>query len=276
MTYNDLCAEVAALGFEGELEMSEIVLHATERALKMIFTERPMHKILQFYQNPPLPVKKIESLTHSSGIINTVTFNAKAYSFKATGEGTCRISDERGSVSFDFSGIDSVNKGFLYGEGVIEFLGNYSYTVYDLAIFDDIISADEKDIPILCDFIEYDVQRYATDFLSFTSAPENEHGAAISGASVCGGKMRIPVEYTGKIRLMYKSAPISISADEEIILPNGCEHLLPLLVAAYAWLDEDADKAQYYMSLYREAMAAVKFYDRAGIDTAYHDVMGWT
>ena len=268
---------MAALGFEGELELSDVVLHATERALKMIFTERPLLKLVQFYQKPINPVIRIEALTHSGKEGDSVPFNAKAYSFRTTGEGSYRITDQSGTVTVDFSGIESVHKGFLHGDGKLEFLGNYSYTVYDLAIFDEILSGSEDDIPVLCDFIEYDVKSYAKDFLSFTSPPENELGVSIQGASVCGGKMRIPSSYNGKIRLLYKAAPTKITegADEELTLPDGCEHLLSLLVASFVWLDDDAEKAQYYMNLYREAMAAVKYYDRAGVDTTYQDVIGW-
>lgn len=278
MTYNDLCAEVAALGFEGNLESSDVVLHATERALRTIFTERPLHKLIQFYQKPIRPVIRIEAIAHSGKETDTVSFNARAYSFKTSGEGSYKITDESGAVAVDFSGIESVHKGFLYGEGNLEFLGNYSYTVYDLAIFDEIPSSNENDIPVLSDFVEYDIKGTTLDFLSFASPPENECGVAIPGASVCGGKMRIPADYTGRIRLIYKAAPISIvgGADEELILPDGCEHLLSLLVASYVWLDDDAEKAQYYMNLYREGVAAVKFYDRACLNTAYKDVIGWT
>lgn len=277
MTYNDLCAEVAALGFEGDIELSDVVLHATERALKTIFTERPLYKVAQFYQKPINPVIKTEALTHTSEQSEIIPFDAKAYSFKTCGEGSYKITDESGSLTVDFSGMETVHKGFLHGEGTLEFLGNYSYTVYDLAIFDEILSGDEKDIPILCDFIEYDLKEFAFDFLSFSSPPEDEFGVSIPGASVCQGIMRIPINYIGKIRLSYKSGPKSIisGSDDEIILPDGCEHLLALLVAAYVWLDDDAEKAEYYMNLYREAMAAVKFYDRSKVNTSYRDVIGW-
>ena len=278
MTYNDLCAEVAALGFESELELSNGILRATQRALRMIFTERPLYKTVQFFQNTIKPTIKIDSLTHSGEAADRISFNAKAYSFRTTGEGCYTIVDGGEKRSFEFSGIESLHKGFLFGEGTLEFLGSYSYTVYDLAIFDEILSSDEKDIPVLCDFIEYDVKSYAADFLTYSSPPENEIGIPIPSASVCGGKMRIPADYTGKIRLLYKAAPTSISGegDEEIILPDGCEHLLALVVASFVWLDDDSDKAQYYMNLYREAMAAVKFYDRAGVNPSYQDVIGWT
>ena len=278
MTYNDLCIEVAALGFESEIEPTADILRATKRALRMIFTERPMYKLIQFYQKPLNPVIKIKVLSHSGKETERISFDAKAYSFRTTGDGSYRISDSGGTRTVDFSGMENLHKGFLYGEGTLEFIGNYSYTVYDLAIFDEILSKNEKDIPILCDFLEYDVSSHAADFLAFCSAPEDELGIPIANASVCGGKMRIPANYSGKIRLTYKAAPSDIGADTdgEIVLPDGCEHLLALLVASFIWLDDDSDKAQYYMNLYREAMAAVKFYDRAHLDSSYQDVIGWT
>ena len=277
MTYNDLCADVTALGFEDQLEADDRLLCATRRALRIIFTERPLHKVIRFFQSPISPVIKIDNISHMGGDVDTIPFNAKAYSFKTTGNGSYRIIDEGGTKTIDFSGSESIQKGFLFGEGRLEFLGNYSFTVYDLAIFDEITGKDESDIPLLCDFIEYDVKNYTDDFLAFSSPPENEYGIPISHASVGAGKIRIPANYIGKVRLPYKAAPASISGDpdEELVLPDGCEHLLALLVASFVWLDDDADKAQYYMNLYREGMAAVKFYDRSSVNSSYQDVLGW-
>ena len=89
--------------------------------------------------------------------------------------------------------------------------------------------------------------------------------------------MRIPESYFGKINLIYKRAPEKLvgNPDDDVPVPDGCEHLLPLLAASYVWLDDDPEKSQYYMSLYREAMSAVKYYDRAHIDNSYHVINGW-
>lgn len=278
MTYNDLCDEVRALGFEGEIEQTADILQATKRALRMIFTERPLLRLIQFYQKAINPVIKIDVLSHSGKQTDSVFFDGVAYSFRTTGDGSYRIIDESGARTVDFSGMERLHKGFLHGEGRLEFIGNYSYTVYDIAIFDEIRSGNENDIPVICDFLEYDLREHTDDFLAFSSPPENEFGIPITNASVCGGKMRVPIDYSGKIRLLYKAAPANISGepDEELTLPDGCEHLLALLVASYVWLDDDSDKAQYYMNLYREAMAAVKFYNRAELDSSYQDVIGWT
>ena len=51
--------------------------------------------------------------------------------------------------------------------------------------------------------------------------------------------------------------------------------IVPLLAAAYVWLDDDAEKAQYYMSLYRDGMASLKLYSPRCVSTEYEDVTGW-
>ena len=90
--------------------------------------------------------------------------------------------------------------------------------------------------------------------------------------------MLLPYGYIGEAVIRYRrSAPeVSINApDRELDIPGELETLVPLLAAAYVWLDDDADKAQYYMSLYREGMSAVKLYTRGGVNTEFCDATGW-
>lgn len=278
MTYKDLCSEITALGFETELESEERVLSAANRALMTIFTERPLYKKLTLFQHNISPIAKVRTVKHIGGEEVSVKYEgAKAYSFTAKGNGKYIIHTRNSSKTFDFSESETVHRGFLNGTGFLRFIGEYSYTVYDLAIFGETVSEALEDIPMLSDFSEYEMSKCCDDFLAFASLPTDENGIPIDGASVLGGVMSIPSDYSGKISLVYKSAPRKLSGnlDEEVILPYGCEHLPALLASAYVWLDDDADKAQYYMTLYREAISAVKYYDREKIDSKYYDVNGW-
>ena len=38
---------------------------------------------------------------------------------------------------------------------------------------------------------------------------------------------------------------------------------------------DDPEKAQYYMSLYRDGMSGVKLYTRKNVDTKFNDVTRW-
>lgn len=277
MTYKQLCDEVTALGFESGIDNATAMLTATRRALRIIFTEHPSYATLEIYKEAVTPSVRLEQFRHRGSEIDKLPFDSVAYSFKTSGTGRYRITDGSGEKTYDFSKSQNIHRGFLHGKGELEFLGDYSYSVYDLALFDELYGDSVEDIPIISGYKEYDIKSFSNDFISFVKPPMDSDGNVISGSSVRGTKISIPESYFGKIILVYKRAPeeVGINPDEEILLPEGCEHLLPLLVAAYVWLDDDADKSQYYMSLYREAMASVKYYDRTQINTGYRETNGW-
>ena len=278
MTYKDLCNEITALGFETELESEERVLKAANRALMTIFTERPLYKKLTMFKRKLTPTIQIRTVSHVGGEDITIKYEgAKSYSFTTYGTGRCFIQGGSPIKTVDFSEEGEIHRGFLNGSGFLRFVGEYSYTVLDLAIFSETFSEKAEDIPTLSDFREYEMKKCCSDFLAFISPPTDEYGMTIEGATLKGGIMSIPESYSGKINLVYKSAPQKLTGnlDEEIILPSGCEHLPALLASAYVWLDDEDDKAQYYMSLYREAMSAVKYYDRESFDNKYYNVNGW-
>ncbi len=277
MTYNELRSEVCALGFEPDIESEERLLFATNRAMNIIFTERPLYKTLSLSKPQMLPVFKTDSIEHKGSETLSLDVCGKSYSFITSGTGGYTVQDSYGTEAHEFSANEKVHKGFLHGNAKIEFFGEYFYTVYSFAVFDELYGESENDIPLLDGFYEYDVKQHAPDFLSYISSPEDELGNSIPGAEVSAGTMSIPTDYFGRIFLKYKAAPkpIGKNGDESLVLPDGCEHLLPLLVSAYVWLDDDTDKAEYYMMLYRDGMAAVRAYNRSAIDSEYTVKDGW-
>lgn len=277
MNYSDLYKEVCALGFEKDIEMSEALLFCARRAISEIYTERPVYKTAELYKNPILISKKIKKISHGVGEEYKIEFNAAAYSFVTSGLGRYEISDPTGQREQEFSGEKTMHKGFLHGEGEIKFFGEFFYTVHDVAFFSQIYGPDVGDIPTSSEFVEYELKKRVADFLIPASAPYDSEGYDIPGAYIHDGIMKIPSGYSGKIFLTYKKAPSALvgEADEDIILPDGCEHLLPLLVAAYFWLDDDSEKSQYYMSLYRDGMASVRVHGPTHIKNSYKIVNGW-
>ncbi len=277
MTYNELRAEVCALGFETEIEAEDRLLFATKRALSMLFTERPLYKILSFAKPKLTPVFKLDVLEHRGGRADSFPFNARSYSFITSGVGHYTVTDGSGSRSVEFGPEQRLHRDFLHGSGKIEFFGELFYTVYSLAFFDELYGTRREDIPLLDGIQEYRIKDYADDFLACTSLPQNERGEVIEGASVSAGFINIPSDYCGRILLKYKAVPrCSLeNGDEPLLLPDGCEPLLPLLVSAYVWLDDAPEKAEYYMMLYRDGMAAVRAYNRGTVDTEYTVKDGW-
>ena len=125
---------------------------------------------------------------------------------------------------------------------------------------------------------EYILAEEFVDFLCATCEAVDRVGRKIPGSSISSGVLTVPYEYKGEIIVKYrKRAPrVSINTpDAEFDIPAELEPLVPLLTASYIWLDDDPDKAQYYMSLYRDGMSGVKLYTRRGVDTRIADVTGW-
>jgi hypothetical protein len=106
----------------------------------------------------------------------------------------------------------------------------------------------------------------------------SKDGYEINGARICADTLYLPSDFKGEVNILYKRRPEALCIDypdAEIDIPRSTENLLPLLVASYLWLDDDPDKAQYYMQLYRDEMARLKRYIPSVIGGGYQDVTGW-
>ncbi len=275
LRYKDLIRETAALGFESVVEEEDAMLFAARRALMTLYTDRAVFSTARFRKRafPNVPVRNIE---HMGGTTVSVSFSARAMSFKSYGIGECIIYDGSGERRIRLVGECEVRR-FLFGDGHVEFTGVYAYSICDLAFFPEITSAHEEDIPLHRGYAEYDMSALTNDFLSFVGMPYAPSSEEIRGSRLIGHIARLPESYGGDVLIDYRVAPIMPTGDpeEEIYTPPGSSQLLPLLTAAYVWLDDDAEKSQYYMSLYRDGMAALNVYSRASVSGAYKNVTGW-
>jgi hypothetical protein len=91
----------------------------------------------------------------------------------------------------------------------------------------------------------------------------------------------IPRDNPGVFNVIYRRRPLELenvgspSEDESLIdLDEELCALLPLNIAAYVWADDEPEKAEYYLGLYRERRAEIESKDRS-----YHPVKyvtnGW-
>lgn len=278
MTLNDLRQEVAALGFEGEIENSEVLTHAAKRALGTLYTEYGVICDGRIIRNVRKPVFHVERIDVSANEEELSAFGV-CYSFTTVGRGYYTITDKTRTRSAAFTKDGEVHRGYIEGgEGaVFRFYSNYACSIHDLAVFDCLPGASVTDIPIWSPVSEYNVKTKFSDFASFASPPMNDRGDLIDTVKASGTNLLIPREFSGRINFKYKKSVPSLgtSGGAYIDLPLECEHLFPLLVAFYVWLDDDPEKAMTYMSLFREGLAAVKVYTRRSFDNEYRDVTGW-
>lgn len=279
MTLTDIKNEIVALGFEADISINSSLIYSIKRALRTIYTERGETAVLDVYQEPYIPSIYHERIVHRGDSGDTVIkVFGMGYAFAASGIGGFRVKTGEKVREYNFNSQFSEFSGELDGDGEITFFGRYMFVVYDLSVYDTVKSDDPTGIVRHTGITTYKLKNYAKDYMFAVSVPKNEYGKDISGASVHRDILSVPSTYRGRIRIKYRKCIPDISpdnADGEIDLPEEYHSLLPLLTASYVWLDDDAEKSQYYMSLYRDGMAALKLYTTKEINAHYTDVVGW-
>ena len=269
MTYKNLLDAVARLGFERELEDEGALRPALSRALVTIFTERQEEKRARIavprYDGRLL----ISEIEHQAGGCEVYPLSGKAFSMMLSGKGSYTVRTATATYTESFSGELVPVRKILAGEGEIAFLGDYAYTVLSLAVYPTLRSPNPLDIPLFGEIGVIDLKRAIPDLLSVAGAPRDCLGREISGASVNGSTLILPCGYHGETVITYYRTPrlpSGLDPSEEIDLPKECEELLPLLVAAYVWLEDSPEKSELYLSLYREGMATLhSFISRRGV-----------
>ncbi len=138
--------------------------------------------------------------------------------------------------------------------------------------------ASDAGVPVGSDEKTHNISDYIPDFLCASSPPFDAEKNKIDGASILGNTLILPSSRAGDIFFRYKALPDSITGDDlsaKIPLPKRCEHLCSILTAAYIWLDDEEEKATYYMQIYKEEAAKMLYTARRNTNADYHDVTGW-
>ena len=277
MTLNQLKNDVARLGFESGIEDGDCFIASANRALNIIYTDRPVSKTTAVtFGNPRVSLLR-EFIEHRCGEQITLTAKGRCISFRSSGTGECVITDSSGSSIIALISDAQPTKRLLKGEATITFRGDYYFTVSNLAVFEDVRSNNVAFVPEYTPRRELEPSDYCDDFRAFAGQPTDKDGRIADSVILRDGRISVPFSFVGDIYLTYYRTPKQITAENEnaaIDISAECEPLLPLLTASFMWLDDDAAKAQYYMSLYRDSIANIKRYSTAQLDTGYR-VNGW-
>ncbi len=274
MTYRELAEECAALGFEGGVGDAERFLYAARRALALLVTEYPAVGELNFFCEAAVPRESRREIFHPAGTELSVPLSGKSYSFRVGGRGSYR---PEGETPREFDAPSVLVKEYRGEAEYLLFCGAYDYTVRDFAVF-DACPPEKEDIPTLAPLRSFSLRALAADFLCPDGIVRDGDGTPIAGASVYGDTLMLPQDYRGSVTLRYRRAPSKIVSDDPagvIDVPAPAAHLLPLLTASYLWLDDEPERSQYYMNLYRTGISALKYTGSPNLDTAYRDVLQW-
>ena len=266
MTYESLKNEVAALGFEQSTDNEEFLLFAVNRAQKMIGADFPLEESCTLYQSVTDPL-----ILYREAPARVSLKGKCAISFRTYAGGSLTVKSQKGSEKYSFNNQKLLYQFQLDADCELVFSG----IAFDLAIYEDVYESSSQ-IPVYYDMIPYSLTSDLAGFLTLLDEPRDCEGAPIEGAIVEGGLLLLPRSYRGKVRLRYRRSERAISIEEEQIdVHPAAQALLPLLSAAYLWLDDEPEKAQYYMTLYREGAARLRARLCEQTRTGYRDVLGW-
>ena len=277
MTLNQLKNDVARLGFEKDLEDMDCLVASANRALSLIYIDRPVSKTAILSFTGPRAIFVREFIEHKEGTDVTLQVYGRSIYFRSVGKGSCIIRDNRGATTVPLESDGQITKRMLYGDATVTFTGEYYFTVSNLAVFDSLISSNTVDIPEYAPYRELIPSDYCDGFRAFSGYPKDSRGNTVKTVSLNDGRIIAPFDLRGELYLTYYRTPEPISGDNpnrSIDVSEECAPLLPLLTASFMWLDDDTQKAQYYMSLYRDLIANVRRYSTNKIDAKY-STNGW-
>lgn len=278
MTLNDLKDEISALGFEKEISLDKNLIFALRRALSTVYTERGILNSFFIEHHPSLPTLIFKSLTHSASSSESFVLSGKAYSFSVSGTGSFSIDENGVRKEYSFSSPLYLWRGFIGGEATLTFFGEFSFEVFNLSVFSTVKSDNEEDLFAYGEPFEYNLCELKNDFYCIAALPTDENGREIEGMLVRGCRLIIPWGYSGKINVTYKIRPPEIRADEPdtpIDLSRETEHLVALLCAAYYWVEDAPEKAEFYLAMYKDTLKSVKEFDTRALGGGYRNVTGW-
>lgn len=266
--------EVAALGFEKEIEADTALLSSVKRAQRRIFTERAVYSTVRLAPTEAKPALYIKKIAHAPGEVHLFSLGESTYSFRVSGTGSFTV----GGKEYSFDGNMTVFRGYATEGDELVFRGDFLYTVYDLSVYRGVFAATSEDIRLKGEELVFDLAELTDDFLAFAELPSDMRGRAIKGARFSGSRLYLPESSEGVVNISYRRRPKSPtvdSLDEELDIPTETETLLPLLTASYLWLDDDREKAEYYLNAYREEMAILRRYISPAAGRGYDVPNGW-
>ena len=304
MTVADLYRSVAQLGFEDSLEYEDGFVFAANRALLEVNSLRPTTSFC-FINHRPMKNKLLKPTFDPVLKEDELTFecaDVKAYYFECDGTGTAYIElYDKATRSWQKIGMRSISsdgeykpyKGFIQKDGAfvsgtvrLRFTGAYLYSVKSVAMYEHLYSKAEDDIPAYEAFTKYDVSKMVSDFLSFKNPPievDDGYRHLNQGYQVEDNRiLLLPYDDAGHYKVIYNRRPKPIKNDggfsEDLTVIDLDEELcalLPILIAAYIWMDDEPEKAQYYLSLYQSRAAYMLSYFKNPSPVNMRSVNGW-
>lgn len=254
-----------------------------EKTERLVFTA---HKPKSFY----FEACGTGTYTIRCEIVNVNNNGEKSFDYDEIGGSfdSKTFTAKKGFIKFSGAFIDNLMSGnsestYYTGNVEIIFDGDYDYTIRNLAMYDRVYSTDEDDIVPYTKTVGYDVNGLVGDFGKFDTPPLDSNGMHLfEGYSIDESTVYLPsskqgvytVNYLHKVELIPRTADVN-GETVDIDLDDDLAMLLPNLIAAYVWLDDEPDKSQYYYNLYLTRAEQIKRQSYNLNPIEFKSVYGW-
>lgn len=302
----ELYNHVALLGFENSLESDDVFYNALDRALLQVGAIRPAVGSCVINHQPITNL--IADDTFTPKIIDNEYIiqgmGAKSFYFEADGDGVCYVeyydaaNDSWQTIKtipivsmarrfIAYKGVIKIGQNFVQPHQLIRlrFTGAFRYSIKNMALYNAIYSAADKDVPDYASALRYDISEMVDDFIGLSVPPISEaDGVRLNtDYDVENGRViLLKRALTGTYKVLYKKRPLMVDrtkdadkSEEFIPLDDDLCMILPLLVAGYCWIEDDPEKSEYYMNLYRERAKDISDREQDIAPVRILNINGW-
>lgn len=283
MTVAQLERAVARLGFAPSIEDGGPLLRdAAARALDELGAVRPRLRTVSLFHLPSPPLYAEGGVDLIRGEKTFSLPGGRSFFLRVSGRGALSVTRDGAEKLYPFTateeGLPSVLGGALpTGEGPLHFrlFGEGGLRLLAFAVYDSLFDGIPPD-PF--GGRSYDLAVLFPAFGGLLAPPSTEEGRALSEGAAAdytveeGHILTLSPHVRGCIRLTYR-ARLTVPEEGELPLTEEEAALLPLFCASYVYLDDDPDRAAFYLARFREGLA------RLAADTAapypFRDSTGW-
>jgi hypothetical protein len=151
----------------------------------------------------------------------------------------------------------------------ITFSGDSTYHVRNVAFFDVVGTIGLK----YGEYIDYDLSSITSNYEGVKYILRDN--VDYTDYQIVNGKqLRLRASDTGTYEIIYRTKITVGTTDTSTVpLDDDLAALLPLLVASYAWLDDNASRSQYYRALYERQAALI---EKERVNIRMIDTRGWS
>lgn len=283
MTVEQLERAVARLGFAPGIEDGAALLRdAAARALDEVAAVRPRLTRVSLFHLPALPIYLEGEETAVTGEKTVSLPSGRSFFLRILGSGSLIARREGGGEAhYPFSsvpGVPAAIGGALpEGDGriTLRITASGDYRLLVLAVYDAAFGDLPPDPTAPRD---YDLSSLFPAYGSLVEPPKTRDGRTLCEGSegdytLDEGKiLRLSPHTRGEIRLTYRRR-LSLPETGELPVSEEEAALLPLFCAAYVYLEDDPEKASFYLARFHEGL--VRLREPIEAIHRFRDATGW-